>query len=486
MKDKLWFYAGFAPQMNFNARTKYYQSRTLCNPSAPGRCVGAFQQDVNGQYVMTPVAGTEIGYGSGFDRYFAIAKLTWLINENHNVFASFNTQPTTTYGIASSTYRGDAERLLAPDLHQLDQRRPELHRQVPRQAPAPRGQGWLVRRPDHHHRGGHERREQPGDRQHPLEHQPGAGELRPRVHLSALQPRRLQRDPVPHRRRRATTRTRRPTGTRAPPPSPASSTWPGSTSSRAGVQIDYSTYDNNRYYTGGAAIRANGLTTSTSTAASTGGNSFQLFRAYGVFDPASPRSATTAYNVCARLDANGNCVNPGLKDPTDPGVSTASTNTWSNGYFLQDSWTIANVLTLNFGVRLDTQNMTSPTATAVDATAPVLDISDMWAPRVQAIWDFTGTGRGKIQGNWGMYYESIPLQMALRALRRREPGHRPLPARYLHQQGPADQPGHQSHEGLPQPVRRRHRPGARTEHRRPLGHRNRLRRGVAGLLADRA
>ena len=55
----------------------------------------------------------------------------------------------------------------------------------------------------------------------------------------------------------------------------------------------------------------------------------------------------------------------------------------------------------------------------------------MWAPRVQAIWDFTGTGRGKIQGNWGMYFESIPLDMALRALRRGAPVTRPLPDGHL-------------------------------------------------------
>ena len=105
-----------------------------------------------------------------------------------------------------------------------------------------------------------------------------------------------------------------------------------------------------------------------------------------------------------------------MKDPNLPGVSSATTNTWSNGYYIQDSWTIANVLTLNFGVRLDTAEDGVP-----DLAGGRLHLAraqhqrTMWAPRVQAIWDFTGTGRGKIQGNWGMYYESIPLDMALRA-----------------------------------------------------------------------
>ena len=51
-----------------------------------------------------------------------------------------------------------------------------------------------------------------------------------------------------------------------------------------------------------------------------------------------------------------------------------------------------------------------------------LDITNSWAPRVQAIWDFTGQGRGKIQANWGMYYEAIPLDM--RAPRRSAPSRR--------------------------------------------------------------
>ena len=47
---------------------------------------------------------------------------------------------------------------------------------------------------------------------------------------------------------------------------------------------------------------------------------------------------------------------------------------------------------------------------------PQLDIQNSWAPRVQAIWDFTGQGRGKVQANWGRYYESVPLTMAFASL----------------------------------------------------------------------
>ena len=51
------------------------------------------------------------------------------------------------------------------------------------------------------------------------------------------------------------------------------------------------------------------------------------------------------------------------------------------------------------------------------ANGPVssLSIQDMWGPRVQAIWDFTGQGKGKVAGSWGRFYESIPLDMANRS-----------------------------------------------------------------------
>ena len=60
---------------------------------------------------MAPIAGTETGASSGFDRYFAIGKLTWLINENHNAFVSFNTQPTTNYGLAIAGANGNTSSL---------------------------------------------------------------------------------------------------------------------------------------------------------------------------------------------------------------------------------------------------------------------------------------------------------------------------------------------------------------------------------------
>jgi hypothetical protein len=418
VKDKLWFYAGFAPQYNYNARTKYYQSRTLCDPAAPGRCVGAFQQDAFGQYVMNPIGGTESVYGSGLDRYFAIAKLTWLINENHNVFASFNTQPTTTFGLlgANGNASAEAANTSANTTNvTLNYTGKFLDKHLLLEA---RG-GWFNSTNTVNSNTSY-----------------GLNNLTtPLISWRTSQPLAnfVPGFACPLSNAGACNVQQYITGGYGFVAAPKTDRYAGNVSLtglfdllgqhqlKGGAQIDYATYDEERYYSGGAIFYGYGLTNTTSTTPSTSnsatGNAFYTFRGYGYLDPNSPYptpSPTRASNVCSRIDANGNCVNAGIKDPTDPGVASAQTNTWSNGYYLQDSWSIANVLTLNFGVRLDTQTMVNATSTT-DATAPKLGINDMWAPRVQAIWDFTGTGRGKIQGNWGMYYESIPLDMAVRA-----------------------------------------------------------------------
>ena len=97
--------------------------------------------------------------------------------------------------------------------------------------------------------------------------------------------------------------------------------------------------------------------------------------------PASGASDLVATIARRRL---GTCIDPGLKTGNAAGQARPQTsNTWSNGYFLQDSWTIANVLTLNFGVRLDTQNMQQrpPAQPLADYDAAARHQRHLGAPR---------------------------------------------------------------------------------------------------------
>ena len=71
---------------------------------------------------------------------------------------------------------------------------------------------------------------------------------------------------------------------------------------------------------------------------------------------------------------------------------------------------VANV-TLNYGIRWEAQRMENNDNPSQNG----FDINNNWAPRVQAIWDFTGNGRGKLAGNWGRFFYNIPLDMGDRA-----------------------------------------------------------------------
>jgi hypothetical protein len=90
---------------------------------------------------------------------------------------------------------------------------------------------------------------------------------------------------------------------------------------------------------------------------------------------------------------------------------TATTQSLNFGAYLRDSFNVGFIpgLTLNAGVRWEGQQIT-------DLNGNVkIGIYDNWAPRVGAIWDFTRKGRGKLFASYGWFYESIPIDIADRS-----------------------------------------------------------------------
>lgn len=105
---------------------------------------------------------------------------------------------------------------------------------------------------------------------------------------------------------------------------------------------------------------------------------------------------------------------PGF-DPDDPTTwvintpLTSSPETTNTSAFLQDSWKITPYVTLNAGVRWEQQEI----GDRFGADAVVLD--DMYAPRLGFIWDVAKNGRSKLFANYGRFYESIPMDINIRA-----------------------------------------------------------------------
>ncbi|MCY1016353.1 TonB-dependent receptor [Pyxidicoccus sp. MSG2] len=75
------------------------------------------------------------------------------------------------------------------------------------------------------------------------------------------------------------------------------------------------------------------------------------------------------------------------------------------GGFVQDSWSIANRVTLNLGVRYDVQAMYGGNGDLA------LILGNQWSPRVGAILDPFANGRAKFFVNFARYYEAVPLNL---------------------------------------------------------------------------
>jgi hypothetical protein len=88
---------------------------------------------------------------------------------------------------------------------------------------------------------------------------------------------------------------------------------------------------------------------------------------------------------------------------------TTEPQTQNNSFYVQDSWRAASNFTINAGVRWEAQKVGDR-----DGNTQI-NLKDNWAPRIGVVWDFARNGRSKLFGNWGRFYESIPMDINIRA-----------------------------------------------------------------------
>ena len=77
--------------------------------------------------------------------------------------------------------------------------------------------------------------------------------------------------------------------------------------------------------------------------------------------------------------------------------------------YLRDRWQPVPDLTLNLGLRWSRQRLYN-----TDGHVQ-MDIDDQWAPRVGFVWDVLGNGKSKLFGSWGYFFESIPMNIVIKA-----------------------------------------------------------------------
>jgi len=140
---------------------------------------------------------------------------------------------------------------------------------------------------------------------------------------------------------------------------------------KAGAEFEYMTYSSRRGYPGVSLYEERG-----------DGSEIRNFRNYG-----------------------------GLTGPDeayDIALLKYKTYVLSFGAFAQDSWSIMDKITLNLGIRYDTQSLYADQGLG-------LRLPNQWSPRVGVIFDPTQQGRAKLFANYAIYYQTFPLNIMDRA-----------------------------------------------------------------------
>jgi len=104
--------------------------------------------------------------------------------------------------------------------------------------------------------------------------------------------------------------------------------------------------------------------------------------------------------------------------PGDPGTQIIG-NTFNWSGYLRDSWQALPNLTLDLGIRYEEQRLryanhlqnTTDPLTQEPLGRNAMTLQDMWAPRIGVIYDWTREGRSKLYAHWGRFYESIPMDI---------------------------------------------------------------------------
>jgi hypothetical protein len=404
MKDRLWFYVGFAPILQKTAYERYLNVNTM--PSAQtGQCPagstpdgtagpGGQCVDADGNYLQTRIAGSTSIEETSRTTYQWVGKLTWLLNENNTITLSGWGAPSSrtnlsTGFIGGPMYAAESNRLVdtndAMNSLLVKWGGKFLDKRLIAEVQA----GWFstYNTPQN--------KTVAGVNQGTAPKIEWTADMAMSDFETAAGSCSLAQCPVLGYSTGGrggifewTTNRYNAKGTLAYLFEAG-----GSHNVMGGVDLERLDYDVTQQYSGDSYFRYR-----TDLIGVVGNRPvFQAFRGYGnIENPTISASGVWGTNISTDVTQG-------------PGKNTSVTNSFA--YFLQDQYEPIRGLTFDLGVRLEQQNMYNKNF----PDNPGFDINNEWQPRLAAIWDFTGTGRGKLGANWGRFYYAMPLDMGNRA-----------------------------------------------------------------------
>jgi hypothetical protein len=87
---------------------------------------------------------------------------------------------------------------------------------------------------------------------------------------------------------------------------------------------------------------------------------------------------------------------------------------FNHSFFVQDSWSIARGITINYGLRVEKEYLPAENQPAGGITHPInFSWGDKIAPRIGIAWDPMRNGKMKIFGGYGQFYDQMKLNLAI-------------------------------------------------------------------------
>lgn len=107
-------------------------------------------------------------------------------------------------------------------------------------------------------------------------------------------------------------------------------------------------------------------------------------------------------------------VNSNLALPQEGEITQGKAASDVYGLFVQDTWSVTSKLTLNLGIRSESEKVPAYTSDNNDyGPYPIqFGFADKIAPRLGAAYDLFGDGRWKLYGDWGVFYDIFKLELS--------------------------------------------------------------------------